>query len=747
MGKTAIAATLAAQTLQKGQTVLWLHTNTLEKMLRQTLWLYEIRAEQDITSQVASLLKKYQPLVIISGSQQHDAAAQFVWACTHHQVAALLIHETAADGPWEPVLVRRLGYGDSQQLFTSIAGIEPPELSQFLNYCDGHPLSVELAARQIASRAVDLATIVAKLPASSTTLRQRVLAVIDAAFHSLDTGNQGLLLALCANFSHGISADVIRVVINSSLGITQQLCQQVAKRGFITARTTDGHTYYLTHSLIQEFATMELHTNNRYMQAKNRLLESIVKFAKSNTLSRELLVLEMDNFIGAAAYAVETEKLDVLRVLLMMLNQHSGLTERRGYAEDIRRLAGHLGAAAAAIPDEVIDGEFIEEKPSPPPSSIPLVDSTLKTTDIRPPESLEATLPQELNSTALIPADSPLISCQALEIALQAATNRRDKPEMARLSVEVGRCYAEQQQPDRAMLFYQQAIDINQEIGDLANVLIALEYLTLISQVMEGPEQSLTHTRRGFNIARQLGDQATMARFLSLSGDAYAKLGDTNNAINVFKQAIKIERGMNRPEETGITLGKLAAIYMDCNRYREAAAALSQAVSLFTEIGRKDLHGRALGNLGTALGHLGHWREAGQRHAAALHIARETGDVDEEYFQLRNLAYVAEMEGLLKWAVNYNRQALYLALLARDGTAISELTFELGRLLAVEEETIPQAAILLQHSIGLNARLEALRLLETVRSRMKKQDKKYPAEPDIYTYAAGSYPNADLRRK
>lgn len=750
MGKTAVAASLAAQAIQKGQTVIWLHADTLDKILRQILWLYEIRAEQDIAAQVSSVLKKYQPLVILHDTHRHEEAAQFIWSCARNQSAVLLVNETATDGPWEPVLVRRLGSSDSQQLFTSITGTQPPESGSFIDYCDGHPLSIELAARQIASRAIDLPTLMTKLPTSYTTLRQRVLAVMDAAFHTLDTGNQGLLLALCANFSHGISADVIRVVINSSLGITQQLCQGVARRGFITLRTVGDHIYYRTHPLIQEFAVAELHANNRYAQAKNRLLDSITKFAKSNTVSRDLFVLEMDNFIGAAEYAIETGQPEALRVLVGVLNQQAGLTERRGYASDTQRLTAYLGNSVS-IPEEVIDGEVIEEeaseaatdKPSPPPSSLPLIDAALRDTDVR---SLEATLPKELNSTALIPADSPLITCQTLEIALQAASNRQDKPEMARLSVETGRCHAEQNQPDRAMLFYQQAIDLYQEMGDLANMLFALEHLALISQIVEGPEQTLKHTRRGFNIARQLSDHATMARFLILSAEAYAMLGDTNNAINGYKQAVKIHRNMNNQEETGIALGKLASIYMDCNRYREAAAALSQAISLFNEIGRKDLHGRALGNLGTALGHLGRWREAGQRHAAALHLARELGDGDEELFQLRNLAYVAEAEGLLNWAVNYNRQALYLAILARDGIAISDLTFELGRLLSTEEETIPQSAILLQHSIGLNPRMEALRLLETVRSRMKKQEKNYPVETDIYTYAAASYPNADLKR-
>lgn len=744
IGKTAIAATIAAQAIQNGQVVLWLHADSLEKMTRQILWLYEIRAEDDPAAQVAILLKKYQPLVILSAFESHEVAAKFVWLCAKNNAGVLLISETATDGPWETFLVRRLGYHDSQTLFTNMAGVQPAELSDFLNYCDGHPLIIELAARQMGS--VNLASIMAKLPANYTSPRQRILAVIDAAFHTLDVSNQGLLLALCANFASGISADLIRVVINTSLGIAQQLVQTLAKRGFVTIRKVGEHTYYQIHPLLQEFAVEELRSNQRYLQAKNRILEAIVTFARYSNPSRELFVLETENFIGAAQYALKTEKMEALRALVNLLNQQKGLTERRGYDEEVHRLASYL-KGVPNIPEEVIMGEVVEEKP--PESAIPVPAPqvvSIRDTDIRKPGGLEATVMQELNSTALIPADSPLISCQALEMALQAAASRQDRPEMARLAMEVGRCHAEQQNFQPAFQQYQHAILLYQDMGDMAHLLIGLENLSLLSLTVEGPENTLKHTRRGFNIARQLSDTPTTARFLSISGDAYLMLGDSHNAVNAYKQAVKLYRSIELKEETGITLGKLAAVYMDLNRNREAAAALSQAISLFTDIHRKDLQGRALGNLGTALGNLGRWHEAGQRHSAALHLARELGDVDEERFQLRNLAYVAETEGYLNWAVTYNRQALYLAISLRDAPAIAELTYELGRLLSMENESLRQAEILLQRSVELNPRTEVLRLLENVRQTLRKYPKSAPAETDIYTYAAAVYPNVNRQK-
>jgi tetratricopeptide (TPR) repeat protein len=200
---------------------------------------------------------------------------------------------------------------------------------------------------------------------------------------------------------------------------------------------------------------------------------------------------------------------------------------------------------------------------------------------------------------------------------------------------------------------------------------------------------------------------------------------------------------MGDSENTGILLGKLAAIYMDQHDYRAATIALSEAIALFEQAQRLDLMGRSLGNLGTALGHLGRWHEAGQRHAAALRIARRLEDVEEERFQLQNLAFVAEAEGQLRWAITYGRQALYLALLEDDEPAVAELTFDLGRLLMNDPEAIGQAVILLHRSAELNPQPEVQQLLRDAKIRLRRREQAgrhiAEVEPDLLVYAGEAY--------
>ncbi|NDJ85267.1 MAG: hypothetical protein GYB66_05240 [Chloroflexi bacterium] len=140
---------------------------------------------------------------------------------------------------------------------------------------------------------------------------------------------------------------------------------------------------------------------------------------------------------------------------------------------------------------------------------------------------------------------------------------------------------------------------------------------------------------------------------------------------------------------------------------------------------------------------MGRWKEAGQRHMLALQIARETEDVEEERYQLSNLAYVAEAEGHHEWAVHYNRQALYLGLVAGDDAMVANLTLNLGRLLMNNAAQLPQAVLLLEESVHLAPEDEAIRLLNRLRTRLDRlQETGYPlAEPirDLQVYAQSAY--------
>jgi tetratricopeptide (TPR) repeat protein len=243
--------------------------------------------------------------------------------------------------------------------------------------------------------------------------------------------------------------------------------------------------------------------------------------------------------------------------------------------------------------------------------------------------------------------------------------------------------------------------------------------------------------------AEQPLDPIQRGQTLLITGDAQRAAGAAHDALETYRQAAAAFQQGDDGVSEGLALSKAADVLMDKGKFQEATLALAQAAGLFEQGERRDLQGRALGNLGTAFGRLGHWREAGQRHALALQIARDLGDLEDERFQLTNLAFVAESEGHYEWAVHYNRQALYLALVAGDREATATIALELGRLLLSDTNQLTQAIRLLEASVDFAQTDEGVRLLHRARIRHERLvSSGYglpPAEIDLQTYAQAAY--------
>jgi tetratricopeptide (TPR) repeat protein len=725
VGKHALVATLAANRIHSGQPVLWLNSarDNLQQLAGQVLRAYDMPASDD--AMVSQLLDEHAPLIVLDGIRVHEVAAQFIRQYTVGKSSVIVLHETAADGPWDIKLMRRLDADASAQLFADMLAVESvDDPARLLDALKGHPLSIRLAALQVGI--VSVADLAEQFPETDDAPLERAGAVIAQTFSLLDAASQGLLLLMAASFADGLSVDLLDRVLGTS---AQALCQTLISRGFVIMRPL----YYALHPLIQQFAVNHLRANARLPEAQRRMLEAIVAFTDvhANSQNEDMLLLEIDNILNAAHFARHSGDFHALNRLVDSLSLLEGLLTSRGYQSELARLQ-----------------QFAQQARPPEEATVIETDTAiLQTPTIEPDEVIDApTKPkafdewEDFGQPQPVQTESRALSLYSdLEAAFNEAVARRDRPEMARLCMQIGQRHLDREETGLALDRFEQAMALYQEIGDLANLLDALELLALNS----GPDDAFNLVRRGLNIANQLGDDGRRCRFMGIMGDLHASLGDASNAMEAYKRTIKLSRLLEDEELTGVTLGKLAAIYMDYGRYREATVALSQAIALFEAVRRPDLQGRSLGNLGTALGHLGRWHEAGQRHAAALRIARHLGDVDEERFQLRNLAFVAESEGHFHWAVNYNRQALYLALLDDDDLAIGELSFELGRLLLSDPEAIGQAVVLLENAAAYDPQPETQRLLKESRTRLKRRERSgqplAAVEADILVYAGDVY--------
>jgi hypothetical protein len=138
-------------------------------------------------------------------------------------------------------------------------------------------------------------------------------------------------------------------------------------------------------------------------------------------------------------------------------------------------------------------------------------------------------------------------------------------------------------------------------------------------------------------------------------------LGDYRRAIELLTQALTIFREIGNREGEASALGGLGDSHASLGEYREAIELYSQALTIFREIGNREGEASALGGLGDSQANLGEYREAIELYSQALTICRETHDRYGEAFALDYLGLSWLASGDAMQALTLLAQAVSVA--------------------------------------------------------------------------------------
>jgi tetratricopeptide (TPR) repeat protein len=162
-------------------------------------------------------------------------------------------------------------------------------------------------------------------------------------------------------------------------------------------------------------------------------------------------------------------------------------------------------------------------------------------------------------------------------------------------------------------------------------------------------------------IDREIGDRQGEGADLTGLGSCHLSLGDYRQAIDLYTQALAIAREIGDRQGEGADLTGLGSCHLSLGDYRQAIDLYTQALAIDREIGDRQGEGVDLGNLGSCQRSLGDYRRAIDLHTQALAIAREIGDRRGEGADLGSLGSCHHSLGDYRWAIDLYTQALAIA--------------------------------------------------------------------------------------
>jgi tetratricopeptide (TPR) repeat protein/energy-coupling factor transporter ATP-binding protein EcfA2 len=765
VGKTALAARLAAAYTEQPGGVLWLNVenSTIEELMVRVGRAYNV---PEITNTdnplgmigaVASTLTQHKPLIILDGRLEENVVTAFVARCAVG-LPIMIVTAKPVSETWTAIEVPALDANHAALLFKQTAGVPEspdPDIDQLVKLLKFSPFAIVVAATNVrTSKQAPIQYVNALTQIPGYTNADPTLLALTAAFRALNSALQGLILMMGATFKRQASTELLSAVGNAPQDTIQQVMNLLSQQYLVEKIQRYGAPYYRLHEITYSFAQSWLRGSQRLdgLQAKMRdaVLAYAKKYSSGDSASHDKLAAEAETFVAVAEWAEAQNDRDTANQLILTLTQAGDFINQRGYLYELLRLRRLAITSTTAFPYagnesvgvSVIDEDEDEELPlrsAAAPNYIrdmfedvnddglaydededdiedydenDVDDEDVDDEDFEDEDDAEEVgtirraTPSAIDEAiaeieAALPPAPAADSIAGLRAAIILARQQSNLRRQSELLRTLGTKQIEQKMENEAIATYGEAIPIFEELGDDEGLLEILDTLSALTVKTENSQAAVLHAMQGIKLAEKLRDDDTRMQLLITLGDARQQLGESENAERSFRQALEIARKTGDRQNEALILYKLGYAQIDNGDPEEASSTWEQALSLFREQSKRSYEGRVMGGLGTAYGELDRWAEAISFHTSALHIAREVSDREEEALQLSNLGYASVRAEQLGQAVLRYRQALHLAYQSEDRENIVSTIVDLVRLLVKSPRHLSIAQLLINDAAQL----------------------------------------------
>ncbi len=351
VGKSTLAAVLASANIAKNPGgVLWYQMieDDADQLLARVARSYGMIGLPDTLEKrrqmIKTLLEKRHPLIVLDGLTDVEAVREFARTVAPG-TPMILMHTEQASGPWTPIALKALPQADSLQMLKALSGVKDPtmegDLEALSRVLMGDPLALELAGRHIAATGSTPAELLGSLPlGGKLDPQQQILTV---AFKRLTPAAQGVFLMLAAAFAGGASGGLLAEMSNIPASQLIGIVKQLEVRGLTNESISYGQPRFTMHDSIQTFARRWLEVNDRLQAAEGRTLQAVLKYVKHHgretPADHDRLAAEIDNIMGAAAYATSLKQADAVRDLIQAFGHDAGtFAVLRGFETELNQL-------------------------------------------------------------------------------------------------------------------------------------------------------------------------------------------------------------------------------------------------------------------------------------------------------------------------------------------------------------------------------------------------------------------------
>jgi CHAT domain-containing protein/tetratricopeptide (TPR) repeat protein len=171
-------------------------------------------------------------------------------------------------------------------------------------------------------------------------------------------------------------------------------------------------------------------------------------------------------------------------------------------------------------------------------------------------------------------------------------------------------------------------------------------------------QQAVDYYNQALPLERAVGDRRGEVTTLNNIAKVYDDLGEKQQALDYYNQVLPIQRAVGEPFGEATTLNNIARVHADLGEKQQAVDYYNQALPLERTVGDRRGEATTLNNIGVFYSDLGEKQKALDCYNQALPLERAVGDRRGEAATLDNIGGVYARLGEEQQALDYYNQAL-----------------------------------------------------------------------------------------
>jgi len=226
--------------------------------------------------------------------------------------------------------------------------------------------------------------------------------------------------------------------------------------------------------------------------------------------------------------------------------------------------------------------------------------------------------------------------------------------------------------PERALRYGAEALALFAVTPDPVANVSTLNEMAWSHMTLGHYDSTTFYADSGRRLAERSGDKAGQARALNNLGALAQRMGDPKRAVDLFIQALALQRAAASERDIANSLNNLGFVYStDLADYGKSLTYHLEALSIRERLADKASIALSLNNIGIVYGRLREYARAQAYFDRALELRRELGNKTRVAATLNNIGDTYLDAGNLEQALSYQRQALGIRAELTDRSAIA----------------------------------------------------------------------------